>query len=60
MIISAPKSLPSPTPQQTKQVFHYQKLIYKAISESYEFLSLSDLQSLIKGPNFERHELKLI
>ena len=51
---------PTPAPQQTKQLFHYQQLIYKAISESHDFLSLWDLQSLIKGPNFERHELKLI
>ena len=51
---------PTPAPEQTKQLFHYQQLIYKAISESHDFLSLWDLQSLIKGPNFERHELKLI
>lgn len=51
---------PHPAPQQTKQLLHYQQLIYKAISESHDFLSLWDLQSLIKGQNFETHELKLI
>lgn len=51
---------PHPAPQQTKQLLHYKQLIYKAISESHDSLSLWDLQSLIKGQNLERHELKLI